>query len=141
ALGLDAPTRQVLEFARQDFGGYLATVVPQALYAAGYTGLVDPAQPFHLGFLGGMLLYLAALVAVPRARARPAWLAHGFVLGHWALMAVFFASQYRYRLILPMYPFVYAVGALAAWQVPRLLARAASAALPAQRGPRGARRP
>src|SRR5206468_5254770 len=95
-------------------------------------------RPYEPLFLGGMLLYLAALALLPRARARPAWLAHGFVLGHWALMAVFFASQYRYRLILPMYPFVYAVGALAAWQVPRLLARGARLALrPAQPPPRG----
>ena len=88
----------------------------------------------------------AALAWVARVTLDAAllfWLAHGFVLGHWALMAVFFASQYRYRLILPMYPFVYAVGALAAWQVPRLLARAASAARPARpalRGPGGERR-
>jgi hypothetical protein len=32
-------------------------------------------------------------------------------------MTVFFASQYRYRLILPMYPFVYAFAALTLWWI------------------------
>jgi hypothetical protein len=58
-----------------------------------------------------VLYLLAPLLAAP-ARGRPALLAHGFVLGHWALMTVFFASQYRYRLILPLYPFVYLFAAL-----------------------------
>ncbi len=40
-------------------------------------------------------------------------------------MALFFASQYRYRLILPMYPFVYVSAGLLLW---RLLERAAAMA-------------
>src|SRR5581483_302929 len=34
ALGLDRGTREVLEFIRQDFPGYVRSLVPQALYAA-----------------------------------------------------------------------------------------------------------
>ncbi len=120
ALHLDMPIRQVIEFARQDFPGYVRSLVPQALYAAGYTGLVEPDQPYHPGFLGGMLLYLLAL-GTARARARPALLLHGFVLSHWALMALFFASQYRYRLILPMYPFVYVSAGYTLWWLVCLL--------------------
>jgi 4-amino-4-deoxy-L-arabinose transferase-like glycosyltransferase len=117
ALDLDPAIRQVIEFARQDLDGYLGTLAPQALYAIGYTALVDPQQPYHAWFLGGFLLYLLAPLLAAPARGRPALLVHGFVLGHWALMAVFFASQYRYRLILPMYPFVYAFAALTLWWV------------------------
>ena len=124
-LGVDPSVRKVIEFARQDLGGYLEGVIAQALYAAGYTDLVsngpaDQRQTYHLGFFGATLLYLVAVLIAPRARTREALLLHAFVLSHWALMGIFFASQYRYRLILPMYPFIYVFAALAVWRTAEL---------------------
>jgi hypothetical protein len=127
-IGLDKSIREVLEFARQDLDGYLSSVAEQALYAIGYTDLVggsgvpEEDRPYHLGFFGGSLLYLVALLVAPRARSREALLLHGFILSHWLLMGVFFASQYRYRLILPMYPFIYVFAALALWRLVELAA-------------------
>ncbi len=82
---------------------------------------MDRKQPYHPWLLGGSILYLVALALFARARSREALLLHGFVLTHWALMALLFASQYRYRLILPMYPFVYCFAALTLWQAARVV--------------------
>ena len=69
ALKLDRQTREVVEFARQDPIGYLWTLVPLGLYSVGVSGAVDGFPPLAPDILAVSLLYLGALLVLPR-RAR-----------------------------------------------------------------------
>ena len=102
-LGLDRQTREVVEFARQDPAGYVATLVPMFLYAVGVVGAVSNTWEVHYGLAGICAAYALTTVLVRRARAWPVCFVHAFVLSHLAQMTVFFSHQYGYRLILPMY--------------------------------------
>jgi hypothetical protein len=102
-LGLDRQTREVVEFARQDPGGYVGTLIPMFLYAVGVIGAVDGRWDVQPIFFTLSLAYLVSTLLVGRARAVPTWFLHVFVLSHLAQMTVFFSNQYGFRLILPMY--------------------------------------
>lgn len=102
-LRVDRPTREVLEFVRQDPVGYAATLVPLALYTLGFPGAVDGTSPAALELVGLVLLYLAAVAGWPETRRRDTWLTHAFIVSHFLVMITFLPYVYGYRQVLPMY--------------------------------------
>jgi hypothetical protein len=126
ALGLDRPTRAVLEYARQEPLEYVRSYLPLAAYSLGFgfalNDLVDeqPVQ-LHPGLIGLDLLYLTALVAVPVARGTGAGLLHAYVAVHLLTMVVFAPYDYENRLVTPMYILVAVVGGGLLGQLARLL--------------------
>lgn len=110
-LGLDRPTREVLEYARQDPGGYLASYLPLAAYTLGIgsalNGIVDerPVQ-LHPELLVLTGLYAAAVALDRRARGLAAGLLHAFIAVHFVTMLVFAPYDYENRLVTPMFLFV-----------------------------------
>jgi dolichyl-phosphate-mannose-protein mannosyltransferase len=122
-LGLDRRTREVAEFIRQDPLGYAATLVPMGLYPLGITGpaLGTGQVQVELLLLSG--LYLLGLCGLPAARTVPAWLVHAFVLTHFGQMMVFMSHQYGFRLPLPMYGPMLAIGGAALLALVRPLGR------------------
>lgn len=114
-LGFDRRTREVAEFIRQDPLGYAATLVPQGLYAIGFTGPALGTSQVQYELVVLTALYLAGLLVIPAARRAPAWPLHAFVGTHFLQMMVFMAQQYGFRLPLPMYgPMVAVAGAAVA---------------------------
>lgn len=123
-LGLDRPTREVIEYARQDPGGYLASYVPLAAYTIGIGSALNgivPERPVQLRpellVLTG--LYFVALVLVRRARGLEAGLLHAFIAVHFLTMLVFAPYDYENRLVTPMYLFVAvfaAAGIVRGWE-------------------------
>ena len=105
ALNLDQPTREVLEFIRQDPLGYLATLPPLALYSVGLSYALEGEQGVRYELLAVCALYVASF-ALPAVRAGPVWMLHSFVFLHLAIMTVFLPNSYGYRQVLPMYLFV-----------------------------------
>jgi hypothetical protein len=103
ALRLDRPTREVVEFARQDPVGYVMTLVPLGLYSVGVSGAVEGFPPLAPDILAVTLLYLAALVWLPGARSFRALPLHLFVVIHFAIMVTFLPYVYGYRQVLPMH--------------------------------------
>ena len=102
-LGLDRPTREVVEFVRQDPVGYVGTLVPMFLYAVGVVGAISDSWEVHYGLAGMCAVYALTTLFVRQARTWPVLFVHAFVLSHLAQMTIFFSHQYGFRLILPMY--------------------------------------
>ena len=103
ALDLDRPTREVLEFARQDPLGYAATLLPLALYTVGFSGAVPGNATIAPDILALTALYLLALALLPATRSPRAWLFHAFVAVHFVTMMTFLPYVYGYRQVLPMH--------------------------------------
>jgi hypothetical protein len=101
-LKLDRATREVAEFVRQDPAGYVATLVPLGLYAIGIPNGIEGAGLVAPDILALTVLYLAALVALPRARTLRSTLLHAFIGLHLAIMMTFLPYVYGYRQVLPM---------------------------------------
>jgi hypothetical protein len=101
-LKLDRPTREVVEFVRQDPAGYAATLVPLALYSIGVSGAIEGTGEVAPDILALTALYLAALVLLPGARTLRAAPLHAFILLHLAIMMTFLPYVYGYRQVLPM---------------------------------------
>lgn len=130
-LDVDRPTREVIEYLRQDPVGYFASYLPLAAYTLGIGSAMNdllPEQPVQLHPVLLLLdaLYLLALLLVPRARTAEAGLLHAFIGVHFLTMVIFTPYDYENRLVLPMYVVVtvFAGAALA-----RLLAVVATFAL------------
>jgi hypothetical protein len=102
-LGLDRPTREILEFVIQDPVGYGATLVPLAAYTLGVPGMVEPGSPPAWELIGLLVLYLASLILLAPARQRETWLSHAFIASHFLVMITFLPYVYGYRQVLPMY--------------------------------------
>ena len=120
ALDLDQPTREVLEYLRQDPAGYFGSYLPLAAYTLGVGSALNDLldeRPVQLQpeLLLLDLLYLLALLLVPAARTRRASLLHAFIALHFLTMLVFAPYDYENRLVTPMYLFVsvFAAAALA----------------------------
>lgn len=101
-LKLDRPTREVVEFARQDPVGYLWTLAPLGLYSIGVSGAVEGFPPLAPDVLAITALYVLAVVLLPAARTLRTWPLHLFVLLHLAIMMTFLPYVYGYRQVLPM---------------------------------------
>jgi 4-amino-4-deoxy-L-arabinose transferase-like glycosyltransferase len=102
ALSLDRPTREVLEFARQDPVGYAATLIPLALYSVGFAGAVEGSIAVAPEIVALTVLYAAALVILPASRSLRASLLHVFIAIHLVVMMTFVPYVYGYRQVLPM---------------------------------------
>jgi hypothetical protein len=105
ALRLEDPVVQTLEFIRQDPLGYLATLVPLALYSLGFPSMLEPENPTRWELVGLVLLYALAL-RQSDARQPYAWLLHSFIGLHFTMMLIFLPNNYGYRQVLPMYLFL-----------------------------------
>ena len=125
ALGLDRPTREVLEYVRQDPLSYFASYLPLAAYTLGIGSAMNDLldeQPVQLQpeLLVLNALYLLALLIVRRTRTLEASLLHAFIAVHFLTMVVFAPYDYENRLVTPMYLFVavFAAAALAGcWEL------------------------
>ena len=124
-LGLDRPTREVLEYVRQDPAGYFASYLPLAAYTLGVGSAINhlleeqPVQ-LHPELLVLNALYLLALLVVARARSLEAGLLHSFIAVHFLTMLIFAPYDYENRLVTPMYLFVVifaAAGLTGAWEL------------------------
>ena len=123
-LKLDRPTREVVEFIRQDPAGYAATLVPLGLYSLGIPNGIEGAGVIAPDILALTVLYLGALVWLPAARTLRAAPLHAFVLLHLAIMMTFLPYVYGYRQVLPMQLLMLLFGgALLAHLVGRIAAR------------------
>jgi 4-amino-4-deoxy-L-arabinose transferase-like glycosyltransferase len=129
-LGADRPTRETLEYLRQDPAGYFGSYLPLAAYALGVgsalNDLLDERpvqlQPELLALNALYALYLLGLgrtlggrsgpgrsgLVAGRGRAGPAptTFVHAFVAVHLLTMVVFAPYDYENRLVTPMYLFV-----------------------------------
>jgi hypothetical protein len=110
ALKLDRPTREVVEFARQNPVGYAATLVPLGLYALGFSGAIEGTTELTPEVLAVTALYLVALVSLAAARTLRAALLHAFIAIHFAIMMTFLPYVYGYRQVLPMTLLMLVVG-------------------------------
>ena len=122
ALGLSFATARMVEFVRQDPGGYAATLVPLGLYALGLPQLLESGSPIRWELIGLVALYLLYLFfgetqigtrTIPGQQAgllggTPAatWILHSFIVLHFVMMMVFLPNVYGYRQVLPMYLFL-----------------------------------
>jgi hypothetical protein len=113
ALRLEYALVQTIEFIRQDPVGYLATLVPLALYALGVPGMLEKGNPVRWELVALVVLYVISLTQ-PSTRRRQAWLLHSFIALHFLVMLIFLPNNYGYRQVLPMYLFI---GIFAAWQI------------------------
>jgi hypothetical protein len=102
ALKLDRPTREVVEFIRQDPGGYVRTLVPLGLYSIGVSGAVEGFPPLAPDILLITGLYVLAVVWLPDARTLRTAPLHLFIVIHLAIMVTFLPYVYGYRQVLPM---------------------------------------
>ena len=117
-LNLDRPTREVVEFVRQDPVGYAATLAPLGLYALGFSGAVEGSADLQPELVGLTLLYLAALFVLPAGRSLRAALLHLFIVTHFVMMMTFLPYVYGYRQVLPMQLLMLVfAGALLSWLV------------------------
>ena len=125
ALHLDPQTRTVVAFARADPRGYLATLVPLGAHSVGLQGRNDPGVYWPLFVT--VLLYGASF-ALRGARRLHVWPIHAFVASHLAILMLFEADTYGYRLVVPMYaPMAAAAAQVPLWAV-RALVRSRSGA-------------
>jgi 4-amino-4-deoxy-L-arabinose transferase-like glycosyltransferase len=124
-LNADRPTREVIEFVRQDPAGYFASYLPLTAYALGVgsalNDLVDevPVQ-LHPDVLILDVLYVLSLLLVARSRSLRSGLLHAFIGVHFATMVAFAPYDYENRLVMPMYLFVTVFAAAAivgGWQL------------------------
>jgi len=102
ALSLDRPTREVLEFVRQDPIGYAGTLLPLGLYTLGFAGAIDGSSSVAPDILALSALYLSALFVLPGSRTLRAAPLHLFVATHFLVMIAFVPYFYGYRQVLPM---------------------------------------
>ncbi len=116
ALRLDASTRTVLAFARQDPLGYFTTWLPLGAHALGLPGRTGGGVYWPL--LGVVVLYLASF-ALRSVRRTPVWPIHAFIASDLLVLMLFEADTYGYRLVMPMYAPMLVVAA----QVPLALVR------------------
>jgi Dolichyl-phosphate-mannose-protein mannosyltransferase len=100
ALHLDAQTRTVVAFARQDPAGYVATLLPLAAHSLGLQGRNDPGVYWPLFVT--VVLYVAGF-GLKSVRRLYVWPIHAFVLSHLLVLMLFEADTYGYRLVVPMY--------------------------------------
>lgn len=130
-LGLDQPTREVLEFMRQDPLGYIQSCLILAAYTVGYGAALDEAQvPLYPDLIAFSALYLLTLALCARARQRSTWYVHAFIGAHFLSMIIFTPYDYENRLVLPMFlPMIIFVvlglSEAAAWAVRRVAGRQA----------------
>jgi dolichyl-phosphate-mannose-protein mannosyltransferase len=115
-LHLDTNTRTVVEFARTDPGGYVATLLPLGAHSIGLQGRNDPGVYWPL--LITCALYVGSF-AFKRTRRLYVWPIHAFIWTHLLILMLFEADTYGYRLVMPMYAPMVAVAA----QVPLELVR------------------
>jgi 4-amino-4-deoxy-L-arabinose transferase-like glycosyltransferase len=133
---VDRPTREVIEYVRQDPLGYLAACLPLAAYTLGVgsalNDLLDerPVQ-LHPGLLLLNGLYLLAIGLDPRARGLRAGFLHAFVGVHFLTMVVFAPYDYENRLALPLYLFVTPIAAAAPGRLWELVRAARGRSRPA----------
>jgi Dolichyl-phosphate-mannose-protein mannosyltransferase/PA14 domain len=118
ALNLDQPTREVLEYLRQDPAGYFGSYLPLAAYTLGVGSALNDLldeRPVQLRpeLLLLDLLYVLALLLISAARTTRACLLHAFIGLHFLTMVVFAPYDYENRLVTPMYLFVGVFGAAA----------------------------
>jgi hypothetical protein len=110
-LNVDRPTREVIEFVRQDPGGYFASYLPLAAYTLGVGGALNdlveeqPVQ-LHPDLLVLDILYVLSLILVARSRSLESGFLHAFIGVHFATMVAFAPYDYENRLVMPMYLFV-----------------------------------
>jgi hypothetical protein len=102
ALRLDRPTREVLEFARQDPLGYLATMVPLGLYSIGIPNGIEGQGTVAPDILMVTILYVAGVVGMKSCRRLETVHIHAFVALHMLVMMTFLPYVYGYRQVLPM---------------------------------------
>src|SRR5262249_4546203 len=103
-LGLDKPTRETLEFMRQDPLGYAQACLTLAAYTVGFGFALDQAQVrFYPDLIVCVAICLLPLVLVARARIAAAWYVHAFVAIHFLAMVIFTPYDYENRLVLPMF--------------------------------------
>jgi hypothetical protein len=104
ALGLDKPTREVLEFIIQDPGGYIQACLILAAYTVGFGFALDEAQvQLYPDLIAYTAIYLLTLLLVARARIAEAWYVHAFIAIHFLAMVIFTPYDYENRLVLPMF--------------------------------------
>ena len=125
ALHLDAQTRTVVAFVRADPRGYLATLLPLGAHSIGLQGRNDPGVYWPLFVT--VLLYGASF-ALRGVRRLHVWPIHAFVASHLAILMLFEADTYGYRLVVPMYAPMAAVAAQVPLWAVRALMRARSGA-------------
>jgi len=118
ALDVDQPTREVLEYLRQDPAGYFGSYLPLAAYTLGVGSALNDLldeRPVQLQpeLLLLDLLFVLALLLIPAARTTRAGLLHAFIALHFLTMLVFAPYDYENRLVTPMYLFVGVFGAAA----------------------------
>jgi len=109
ALRLDSNTRTVLEFARRDPLGYVATWLPLGAHSLGLPGR-RPDAGIYWPLLVTVLVYLSAF-GLRRTRRLHVWPIHAFVLSHLSVLMLFEADTYGYRLVVPMYAPMVAIAA------------------------------
>jgi 4-amino-4-deoxy-L-arabinose transferase-like glycosyltransferase len=104
ALGLDKPTREVLEFIVQDPAGYLQACLILAAYTIGFGFALDEAQvQLFPDLIAYSAIYLLTLLLSARARIAEAWCLHAFIAIHFLAMVIFTPYDYENRLVLPMF--------------------------------------
>ncbi|MFN0070710.1 MAG: glycosyltransferase family 39 protein [Chloroflexota bacterium] len=103
-LGLDRPTREVLEFIQQDPLGYLQACLTLAAYTIGLGFALEEAQvPLYPDLISYTAIYILTLGLQARARIPEAWYLHAFIAIHFAAMVIFTPYDYENRLVLPMF--------------------------------------
>jgi len=122
-LGLDRPTREVLEFVRQDPLGYAATLVPLGLYTLGFSGAIDGSSDLAPELLFLAVLYVLVVMSFRGARDLPSGFLHAFVASHFLVMITFLPYVYGYRQVLPLYLAMLPVCGYGLVQVGQLLLR------------------
>lgn len=125
-LDVDRPTREVIEYLRQDPISYFASYLPLAAYTLGVGSalnhlLDEQPVPLQPELLVLNALYLLAVLSVTRARSLPSGFLHAFIAVHFLTMVVFTPYDYENRLVMPMYLFitVFAAAALVRFVPPR----------------------
>jgi hypothetical protein len=131
ALGLDKPTREVLEFMIQDPAGYVHACLVLAAYTVGFGFALDEAQvPLYPDLIAYAAIYLLTLILVARARIAEAWYVHAFIAIHFLAMVIFTPYDYENRLVLPMFVPMLAFVALGMTSLASTLARVRTASPP-----------
>ena len=125
ALHLDGQTRTVLAFVRADPRGYIATLLPLGAHSLGLQGRNDPGVYWPLFVT--VLLYVASF-GLRATRRLHVWPIHAFVATHLAILMLFEADTYGYRLVVPMYAPMAAVAAQVPLWAVRTLVRSRSGA-------------
>jgi hypothetical protein len=137
AIDVDRPTRETLEYLRQDPAGYFGSYLPLAAFTLGIGSAINhlvDEQPIQLRpwLLVLNALYLLAILLAPRARGVESGLLHAFIAIHFLTMVVFAPYDYENRLVTPMYLFVTVIAAAGAVVLVIPLAQRRAASRPQQ---------